>query len=51
MLGQKDGLRYQILADKKERTTQRRQEIEETELGGLDVNIHGERGYIADGAD
>ncbi|MBN33003.1 MAG: ammonia channel protein [Dehalococcoidia bacterium] len=27
------------------------QEIEETELGGLDVNIHGERGYIADGAD
>ena len=27
------------------------QETEETELGGLDVNIHGERGYIADGAD
>jgi len=27
------------------------QESEEIELGGLDVNIHGERGYIADGAD
>ncbi len=27
------------------------QESEEVELGGLDVNIHGERGYIADGAD
>ncbi|MEC7921044.1 MAG: ammonia channel protein, partial [Chloroflexota bacterium] len=27
------------------------QESEENELGGLDVNVHGERGYIADGAD
>ena len=27
------------------------QEPENVEMSGLDVNVHGERGYVSDGAD